>query len=157
MTSDERQIEHLLYRYAELIDAGDFAGIGQLFAHGTITDAAGVAIASGAEQVTRLYETTTRRFADDGTPKTKHIASNVIVDLSADGRTASVRSYFVVMQRVGDEPLRPIVAGRYHDRLELTDGAWQFRERRMVPEMFGDVSQHLLFDVRQLTDPEAPG
>ena len=120
---DQPRPENTLARYAELIDAGDFAGIGQLFAHGTITDAAGVAIASGAEQVTRLYETTTRRFADDGTPKTKHIASNVIVDLSADGRTASVRSYFVVMQRVGDEPLRPIVAGRYHDRLELTDGA----------------------------------
>ena len=32
---DRGNIQNLLYRYAELIDAGDYEGIGELFAHGS--------------------------------------------------------------------------------------------------------------------------
>ena len=31
------EISNLIYRYAELIDAGDFAGVGQLFSHCAVT------------------------------------------------------------------------------------------------------------------------
>jgi hypothetical protein len=141
-----------LAEYAELIDAGDFDGVGRLFAEATIADASGNAIATGPDEVAKLYRTTTRRFAD-GTPKTKHLTTNAIVDVSPDGREAAVRSYFVVLQQVDDGPLQPIAAGRYHDRVALVDGRWRFRERRMLPEMFGDVSNHLLFDPSDLVDP----
>lgn len=137
--------EALLATYAERIDAGDFDGVGELFAAGVIADADGNALARGAGAVTRLFEATTRRFPD-GTPKTKHLTTNSIVEPAADGATARVRSYFVVLQKVDDGPLQPIAAGRYHDHLEQVDGGWEFRERRMLPEMFGDVSNHLLFD-----------
>jgi hypothetical protein len=110
-------------------------------------------VAEGHAEVRALYEATTRRFGD-GTPRTKHLTTNIIVDPAADGTTAKVRSYFVVLQQVEDGPLQPIVAGRYRDTLEWTDGEWQFRERVMLPEMFGDVSRHLLFDVSRLADPE---
>lgn len=136
--------EALLATYAERIDAGDFDGVGDLFARGVIKDAGGLELAQGARAVTRLFEATTRRF-DDGTPKTKHLTTNSIVELS-DGDHATVRSYFVVFQKVDGGPLQPIAAGRYHDTLERTDGGWEFRERRMLPEMWGDVSNHLLFD-----------
>ena len=33
---DARRIEHLIYTYAELIDAGDLAGVAELFADGRI-------------------------------------------------------------------------------------------------------------------------
>lgn len=137
--------EALLATYAERIDAGDFDGVGELFAAGVIADGDGTELARGARAVTRLFEATTRRFPD-GTPKTKHLTTNSIVELAADGTTALVRSYFVVFQKVDDGPLQPIAAGRYHDRLEQVDGGWEFRERRMLPEVFGDVSNHLLFD-----------
>jgi 3-phenylpropionate/cinnamic acid dioxygenase small subunit len=144
--------ETLLAHYAELIDAGDFEGVGALFADASITDATGQAIATGAHQVEKLYRTTTRRFAD-GTPKTKHLTTNAIVEESSDGSEATVRSYFVVFQQLDGGPLQPIAAGRYVDHLALVDGAWRFRERRMVPEMFGDVSNHLLFDPSDLVEP----
>lgn len=35
MRDHRREIEALLHRYAEAIDAGDFAAVGALFAHGT--------------------------------------------------------------------------------------------------------------------------
>jgi hypothetical protein len=143
-----------LATYAERIDAGDFDGVGELFARGVVADADGVELARGARAVTRLFESTTRRFPD-GTPKTKHLTTNSIVELSEDGSTARVRSYFVVFQKVDAGPLQPIAAGRYHDQLERVDGSWEFRERRMVPEMFGDVSNHLLFDPSTLTERDA--
>jgi hypothetical protein len=135
----------LLARYAELIDAGDFDGVGRLFARGHIVDARGREVAVGRESVAELYRSTTRRF-EDGTPRTKHLTTNAIVELAPGGGRAEVRSYFVVLQKVGDGPLQPIAAGRYHDRLAQSDTGWYFEERRMIPEMFGDVSNHLLFD-----------
>jgi ketosteroid isomerase-like protein len=147
--------ESLLAEYAERIDAGDFEGVGRLFAEAVITDRTGSVVARGEQGVAGLFAATTRRFAD-GTPKTKHVTTNSIVEVSDDGRQAAVRSYFVVLQKVDDGPLQPIAAGRYHDQLELTDGRWAFRERCMLPEMFGDVSNHLLFDPSQLVDPGEP-
>jgi hypothetical protein len=135
----------LLARYAELIDAGDFDGVGRLFARGRIVDDRGRDLASGQESVAQLYRSTTRRF-EDGTPKTKHLTTNVIEHLDEQGTRAEVRSYFVVFQKVGDGPLQPIAAGRYHDQLVRSSEGWHFDERRMIPEMFGDVSNHLLFD-----------
>jgi 3-phenylpropionate/cinnamic acid dioxygenase small subunit len=155
MNASTPRPEETLFRYAELIDAGDFDAVGELFDEAVVTDAHGAVIASGRAQVADLYRATTRRF-DDGTPKTMHVTTNVIVESSGDEQVASVRSYYVVMQLVGSGPLQPIAGGRYHDRLELVDGAWRFRERKMIPEMFGDVSQHLLFDVSRIIDPEEP-
>jgi len=145
--------EALLARYAELIDAGDFDGIGALFADAAITDASGALVARGRAAVSSLYQSTTRRF-EDGTPKTKHITTNTIVENSDDGLTARARSYFVVLQQVQDGPIEPIAAGRYHDKLVRLDNGWQFTERQMLPEMFGDVSQHLLFDASKLANPQ---
>ena len=151
----EPRPESLLAEYAERIDAGDFDGVGRLFADAVITDPTGAVVARGERGVADLFANTTRRF-EDGTRKTKHVTTNSIVELSDDGRQAAVRSYFVVLQKVGEGPLQPIVAGRYHDQLELVDGPWAFRERRMLPEMFGDVSNHLLFDPSQLVAPDDP-
>jgi 3-phenylpropionate/cinnamic acid dioxygenase small subunit len=148
-TTPEPMVEEspssLLARYAALIDAGDFDGVGQLFARGRITDARGHEIAAGRDRVAELYRSTTRRF-EDGTPKTKHLTTNMIVEPDADGQRADVRSYFVVFQKVGAGPLQPVAAGRYHDRLARSANGWYFEERQMIPEMFGDVSNHLLFD-----------
>ena len=146
-----RPPEALLARYAELIDAGDFDGVGRLFAHAVITDPSGSVVAQGASEVAALYRSTTRRFAD-GTPRTKHLTTNQIVALDDDGATALVRSYFVVLQQVDDGPLQPIVAGRYRDRLDHVNGTWRFASRQMLPALLGDVSKHLLFDVSRLAD-----
>lgn len=143
MDSSRDAIEALILTYAERIDGGDFAGVGELFAEGAICGPDGTPLASGRDAVRRLYERTTRRY-EDGTPRTKHVTSNLRVAVDEAHGAAEARSYFTVLQALPDLPLQPIVAGRYQDQFERAGGAWRFRERRMFVELVGDVSRHLL-------------
>ncbi len=140
---DYRGIEDLLYRYAELIDAGDFAGIGRLFARGQITAPAAGQPFHGASEVQRMYETNTRRYAC-GTPCTQHVMSNIRIAIDADCCGASAWLGFTVFQAFNDFPLQAIIAGRYEDRFARDEDGWYFSERRMRPTLIGDLSRHLL-------------
>jgi 3-phenylpropionate/cinnamic acid dioxygenase small subunit len=138
------EITNLLYRYGELVDAGDFAGIGELLAHAVVTDASGRLELRGADAVQRLYETTTRRYPDTGTPKTKHLITNPIVEIDESGERARARSHYVVLQQTDTLPLQPIIAGHYEHAFERVDGVWRITRHRFFVGMVGDVSQHLL-------------
>ncbi|EUA56422.1 snoaL-like domain protein [Mycobacterium xenopi 4042] len=80
----------------------------------------------------------------DGTPRTKHVVTNPIIEIDEDAGTASCRSYYTVLQQIDDFPLQPIVVGRYHDGFERVDGAWRFcfRDYTLV-DLVGDLSRHL--------------
>ena len=94
-----------------------------------------------------LYEATTLRY-EDGTPRTKHLTTNVIVEIDDGGASASARSYFTVLQAVpGHLALQPVVAGRYRDRFERAEGGWRFSGRHIVVDLVGDVSQHLRIEI----------
>jgi 3-phenylpropionate/cinnamic acid dioxygenase small subunit len=134
--ADKLEITELLYRYAELIDAGDFEGVGNLLGRGNFM---GVA---GAEGIAALFAKTTRRFPDHGnTPRTRHLVLNPIVDL--DGDAAHARSTFCVVQQTDTVPLQPIVVGRYADTFARDAAGWYFTERVVDVQMVGDVSDHL--------------
>lgn len=156
MTDAFAAVEALLFRYATAIDAGDLDAVGELFAHGAIATDDGTVLARGAAEVRDLYRSTTR-IHPDGTPRTAHLTTNVVIDVDHDGGRAESRSRFVVHQAVpaaGDDPglaLQPVIAGRYHDRFERVDGEWRFVERRIRPELFGDLARHLRFDPSTLT------
>lgn len=141
MLDSARELENLVYEYAERIDAGDLAGVARLFEHGRIEASPGV-VFEGREQVRRLYEDTTR-LHEDGTPRTRHVTTNVIVTVDEDGRTAGARSSFTVFQQTEELPLQAIIIGRYHDTFHRVDGAWCFDTRRMVVDLTGDLSHHL--------------
>jgi 3-phenylpropionate/cinnamic acid dioxygenase small subunit len=139
-------ITDLLYTYAERIDAGDYDGLANLFAHAEITAEGSDVSWKGRDEVLGMYTDGTRRYEDDGTPHTKHVTTNPIVEV--DGDQASARSYFTVFQAVpGAIALQPITAGRYRDRFEQADGAWRFTGRHMIVDLVGDLSQHLLFEL----------
>jgi 3-phenylpropionate/cinnamic acid dioxygenase small subunit len=144
-------VTDLLYRYAELIDAGDFDGVGHLLARSTFGGPASGA-ASGSQVIAKLFAKTTRRYPEHGnTPRTRHLVLNPIVEISGD--TAAARSTFCVVQNVVDGPvtvpLQPIVVGRYFDAFARDDAGWYFTERKVDVEMVGDVSAHLMIDPRQ--------
>lgn len=144
MSSDRVEITELLYRYAELIDAGDFDGVGALLGRGTFAGTRSAAT-SGAEAIANLFAMTTRRYPEhDNRPRTRHLVLNPIVDV--DGPTAAARSTFVVVQSTETLPLQPIVVGRYFDRFGRDDAGWFFTERKVDVEMIGDISAHLMFD-----------
>jgi hypothetical protein len=83
-----------------------------------------------------------------GTPRTKHLVNNPIIDIDADERNASCRSTYTVLQSTDDLPLQIIASGRYVDRFERVDGQWRFcfRDYRLL-DFVGDVSQHLKLPV----------
>ncbi len=140
-------ITKLIYTYAERIDAGDFAGVAELFAHATLTfEGFGDAV-EGREAIEGLYARTTRRY-EDGTPRTKHVMTNVMVDVADDGAAASSRSYFTVLQAVpGALALQPVIAGRYRHTYALVDGRWRFATMHITIDLVGDLGHHMLFDL----------
>ena len=129
-----RAIQNLLSRYAELIDAGDFAGVGQLFAR-------------GAAAVQQMYDLFTKIYPD-GTPCTMHQMSNVWIEVDEAAGTAQARSRFTVLQQLDDFPLQVIIAGGYEDRFARDGSGWHFVERRMKPRLYGDLSRHLLQSIQ---------
>ena len=139
-------IERIVYGYAERVDAGDFIGLAQLFEHATYKgggpDDPGVV---GTDAVLAIQERMVRRYPD-GTPRTKHVTTNLVVDADEDAGTATARSYFTVLQQVDDFPLQAIIAGRYHDRFARVDGPWRLTERVILCDLIGDLSHHLTVD-----------
>ena len=145
MSHSDRSIENLVYAYAERIDAGDLAGVGDLFRNGRIQAAPGI-VFEGAEQVKGLYDSATRLY-DDGTPRTRHVTTNVTVEVDEDAGTGTARSYYTVFQQTDELPLQPIIAGHYHDTFHRVDETWCFDTRTMFVDLKGDLSHHLLFEL----------
>lgn len=144
MPSDHEAISRLVFEYAECIDAGDFAGVADLLAEAEVTGEGATGAVRGRDAILRLYERTTRRY-EDGTPRTSHVTTNLIVDVDEGAGTATCRSSFTVLQAVpGALALQPIVAGRYRDRFTRVSARWRFASRQIVVELVGDLGQHLL-------------
>ncbi len=147
--SDECEIENLIHRHAELIDAGDLVAVAELFRDACIVAPDG-GETCGFDAVLAMYQAATRIYPESGTPGTQHVTTNLQLQLDAAAGTATSRCYFTVFQGLPDFPLQAIIAGQYRDSFERTEAGWRFRRREMHPRLFGDLSQHLLFDAEQL-------
>lgn len=150
MIDSARQIENLMYTYAERIDAGNLEGVAALFTHGRIVaspDAPVETVVAGRDEVLGMYQGSTRLYPC-GTPRTKHVTTNAIIEVDDDAGTAAARSYYTVFQQLDDFPLQPIITGRYHDTFHRIDGQWWFDQRTMLVDQLGDLSRHLLFELK---------
>jgi 3-phenylpropionate/cinnamic acid dioxygenase small subunit len=136
-------INALLVTYAEHVDAGRFAEAAALFEHATYrihhADDDRVSSYEGAAAVQGFCEQT--RIYPDGTPRTKHVITNVLIEAVGDGATA--RSYATVFQQTDELALQPIASGRYLDRFERVGGAWRFADRLIAGFLLGDRSHHV--------------
>jgi ketosteroid isomerase-like protein len=133
-------IRNLLGTYCEVMDAGDFDGLGALFAKGKITDPRGRDIARGQEAIAALWKAMVRVYG--GSPRTRHLVTGPVIEV--DGDTATCRSSFAVLQTFDDGSLNPVAAGRYRDTFGFLDGRWCFTERQFFLEQEGDMSQHMV-------------
>ncbi len=87
----------------------------------------------------------------------------MLVEVDERAGTAIARSYWVLLvagrsllagihgspplapvSTSPDEPIRPILAGRYHDRFALVGGTWRFTERAYLVDLTGSESAALL-------------
>lgn len=147
---DCRQIENLIYRYAEHIDNGELEKVADLFRNAVIFSAKHNSRQSGYEDVLSMYKLSCRLHEPSGTPLTKHLTTNVIIELDKDGEQASARSYYTVIQATDALPLQPIISGKYKDRFRKVNSYWEFSEREMIVDLIGNCSSHLLYDAALL-------
>ena len=140
---DWHAINTLLMTYAEQLDLGRNGEVAALFADATyriehsgttdVSEYRGESEVRGFCEQTRVYE--------DGTPRTKHVMTNV--NIQVDGERATSSSYVTVFQQTDELPLQPIASGRYLDRFERVDEGWRFADRLITGFLLGDRSQHV--------------
>jgi hypothetical protein len=137
----ERAIENLIVRYSHAVDRGDFKAVGTLFAHGRIDNS--VSLLEGSAAVEGMLHHTLRLYPD-GTPRTSHVTTNLLIRVDETAGTASATSYITIMQAEPDSsfPLQTIFSGRYQDRFHRLQGEWHFLERALVPTLMGDLSRN---------------
>jgi len=138
------QIHRLLYLYCDYLDSGDFESMAGLFRHARLVTPGAGAVERDPAAIVAMYREYTRIYPHTGTPGTKHVVANPIIDFDDNGTCATCRSYIVVFQGIDDFPLQPLVAGRNLDRFEKVDGQWRYTEREIISEHFGDLSRHML-------------
>lgn len=142
MASSETEIANLLYRYAERLDAGDLEGMAALFRHARIK------LLDGADNVTAdsllaIFRQRVKLYPC-GTPRTRHLISNPIIEVDEAAHRATARSCYTVLQSTDSLPLQPIAMGRYLDAFERVDGIWRFSFRDYsILDATGDLSGHL--------------
>lgn len=147
---DYRQIENLIYQYAEHIDNGELEQAAELFRNAVIVSKKHDSRQSGYEDILSMYKLSCRIHESTGTPLTKHLTTNVIIEVNADGDKAQARSYYTVIQSTEALPLQPIISGKYRDRFRKKNAKWEFSEREMIVDLIGDCSSHLLYDAALL-------
>jgi 3-phenylpropionate/cinnamic acid dioxygenase small subunit len=139
-------ITNLLYRYAELMDAGELEQVADLFADARVTLGGGQVV-SGAASMLEQWRAFVR-IHPCGTPRTRHVITNPIIEIDETAGTAICRSVYTVFQQTPELPLQAIASGRYHDSFERVDGAWRYATRDYsMLDYIGDLSQHMLLPV----------
>jgi hypothetical protein len=138
--SDLLAIQRLLHSYPKRLDSGDLVGVGQLFANAVVH------FETRDEPIVRDAAAITGMFSDflqlyDGIPRTRHMICNIIIEPESAHAARATSSVFVLQDAPG-VPLQPIITGDYADRFEKIDGIWQFVERFITNDLFGNLSAH---------------
>jgi 3-phenylpropionate/cinnamic acid dioxygenase small subunit len=141
MSDDVHAIQNLIYSYAELLDTGDLEGLGRLFDRATLRTHGRPEALQGARAVQELMERAVQLY--DGIPSTKHLITNVSVEVNGDRRSAKASSYYTALQARPELPLQPILAGRWHDRFERDGEQWRFADRLIYTDLVGDLRFHI--------------
>jgi 3-phenylpropionate/cinnamic acid dioxygenase small subunit len=124
--SAEEDIRRTLARYCQLCDDGRFDEWAELY-----TDDARFLVMG------RVYEgpAAIKGFIEMGQPperRGKHMCANSIIDVAADGASASAVTDYVFVGRNEADEAAIMSVGRYHDELVPGDAGWQFRRREIV-------------------------
>jgi hypothetical protein len=140
-------IARLVFGYAERLDAGDLAGMAQLFEQASFRSvgASGISTMTGSSEILAGFAGSVRM--DDGTPATKHVTTNLIVDEHPGGASAGARSVFTVLQATPALPLQVILAGTYTDEFVRDERGWRFADRLVRIQLVGDLSEHLVVEL----------
>ncbi len=140
MSNSATEVANLLYRYAELLDGGELEAAADLFLNAKIKS--GNSLLNNLQLLENWRQRV--KIYPCGTPLTKHVITNPIINVNEEAGTATCRSYYTVLQATPTLPLQVIAAGRYHDEFERVAGVWRFHYRDYsLFDLAGDLSDHL--------------
>jgi len=130
------EITELISRYGNCLDAGAFDALESLFTEDAvfrIEPDSGVPPLQGSRGIREAVE---RRWSlVHQTAQRRHVMSNIVVEsISDEGLQACARTVLLVYE-VAKAPGSQIHLhgmGVYEDDLVLFNGAWRFRERRLI-------------------------
>jgi hypothetical protein len=138
---DRAEIIALINRYAALLDEGRLDEVAELFEQATWRASRTGVTLSSPEQVRAVYRNVI--LYEDGTPRTRHLMTNVTVDIDDGGVEASSSCTFTVLQGVvPGEPIETILSGRYLDQFAKGPHGWYFTDRLFHADLIGDQSRH---------------
>jgi hypothetical protein len=140
LLSAEREIGRLIAAYPHLLDAGKLDEVAKLLQHATLEVPGGSA--EGQTAIEQFLMSGLQRH-EDGTPRTWHSVSNVVIEVDLNEESATSVCYFTVHQEVSGFPLQAICTGHYHDRFAKQDGNWHFVRRAVVPHLIGNLRFHV--------------
>ena len=121
--AERRAIEwdctRLVGQYANLNDAGDWAGVAALYAQDGL-----MFRPTAPDTPMRGRDAILAAFRARPPRTTRHICSNIVIDV--ESATAARGESAMLLFTGGPEPL----VGSFHDRFVLTSDGWRFAERR---------------------------
>jgi uncharacterized protein (TIGR02246 family) len=141
VASGTDEVQALVVAYAERLDAGDLDGVAGLFERAVVRAPRTGTELVGRDAVRTMYDPVIRY--DDGTPRTKHVLSNVEVRVDEGAGHGTSRCVFTVWQATPGRGLRPVLAGRYDDTFARVEGTWRFTERTIHADLLGDLARHM--------------
>jgi hypothetical protein len=137
--SDITEITKLVNSYALFLDQGDIDGVVALFQHSTWRGNASGPVLRGGAEVRPVYE---RLLAALGSLRTKHLLTNLTVEIHESGTTASSHCYWTVLQNAETGATIDVtLSGQYTDRFEKVDGTWRFADRLITTDLFGPATR----------------
>jgi hypothetical protein len=137
---DRDDISALVHRYGELLDAGDVDGVVAMFSHATWRSAATGTVLSTPEEIRAVYENIVMH---DGSPRTRHLFTNLVIEMDDGADDATGRLTYTVLQSVAPgDPIEVLLVGRYEDRYHRGPDGWHLTDRLFLIDLQGDASRH---------------
>jgi SnoaL-like domain len=135
--SDENEIISLVHLYARLLDAGDVGAVSALFEHSTWRSLPNGSVLHGSEAVTPVYEQLVER---NGDRQTKHLITNLTIEMESDARTATSHSYWTVLESAPGEGICIALSGQYTDTFQKIEDRWWFSDRLITVDLSAVVA-----------------
>ncbi|MGH0002209.1 nuclear transport factor 2 family protein [Pseudovibrio ascidiaceicola] len=137
------QIQKLINQYSFTLDSGDLKGFAALFKEASWHFDSSDPVHGSKD----LYDQVLTRVIlyEDGTPRTRHMTTNLDIRVDEEAGRAECQRYVVVVQQADDFPLQVIYSGEYFDEfIRQPNGEWRYSKLTISKPFFGDLSRHLL-------------
>lgn len=127
--NDRIEIEELLARYSRALDYRQFDDLEQVFTPEATFDAGGLGSPTGPANIRAMIEGTIGHL-----DATQHLVGKSIIEFSADGDSAEVRTYLIsqhIRESAPTEVKHYFLGGEYYDKVVRTPEGWKIEFRRL--------------------------